>query len=185
MTTLTTYHVNTPDTVQLHTTDDTTILQALRDYGVAFSRWPLQALPEVVDAAAVLQAYDGPVQAVKASAGYTTIDVVRVTPDHPDRETMRLKFIEEHIHLDDEVRFFAEGSGAFYLHIGDTVAQIICEAGDLISVPKGTKHWFDMGPAPRFTAIRLFTSADGWVGHFTGDPISAKVPRLDSQGATA
>ena len=185
MTTLTTYHASAPTKVLLHTADDATVLRALSDFGVQFSRWPLHPLPTTVDGPAVLKAYHSELQEIKDRAGYTTIDVVRVTPDHPDREAMRAKFIEEHIHHDDEVRFFAEGSGAFYLHLGDTVAQVVCEAGDLIAVAKGTKHWFDMGPSPRFTAIRLFTSTDGWVGHFTGDPISAQVPRLDSAGAPA
>ena len=96
---------------------------------------------------------------------------------------MRLKFIEEHTHDDDEVRYFTEGSGAFYLHLGDGVYQVVCEAGDLISVPAHTKHWFDMGPVPHFTAIRLFKSPEGWVGKFTGDPIASQVPRLDGVAA--
>ena len=185
MTTLTTYSVANPTTVQSQTRDDATLLRTLNDYGVHFSRWPLHPIADNRDGAAILAAYQTELQAIQSRAGYTTVDVVRVTPDHPDRAAMRRKFIEEHTHNDDEVRFFAEGSGAFYLHIGDTVAQLVCEAGDLISVPKGTRHWFDMGPAPHFTAIRLFTSTDGWVGHFTGDPIAAQIPRLDPAGAPA
>ena len=45
-----------------------------------------------------------------------------------------------------------------------------------MSVPAGTRHWFDMGPAPRFTAIRLFTNPDGWVAKFTGTEIAATFP---------
>ncbi len=54
---------------------------------------------------------------------------------------------------------------------------MLCEEGDLISVPAGTRHWFDMGPNPRFTAIRLFTNADGWIANFTGDTIADRFPR--------
>jgi 1,2-dihydroxy-3-keto-5-methylthiopentene dioxygenase len=43
-------------------------------------------------------------------------------------------------------------------------------------VPAGTRHWFDMGPAPRFTAIRLFTTPAGWVANFTGTPIARNFP---------
>src|SRR3546814_6097561 len=85
---------------------------------------------------------------------------------------MRAKFLSEHTHADDEVRFFVEGSGQFYLHMNDRVYVMLCEAGDLISVPAGTRHWFDTGPNPMFTAIRLFVSPDGWVADFTGDPIA-------------
>src|SRR3546814_5164988 len=60
----------------------------------------------------------------------------------------------------------------FYLHALNRVYVALCEAGDLISVPAGTAHWFDAGPAPRFTAIRLFVSPDGWVADYTGDGIA-------------
>jgi 1,2-dihydroxy-3-keto-5-methylthiopentene dioxygenase len=54
-------------------------------------------------------------------------------------------------------------------------------AGDLIGVPDGTRHWFDMGPEPSFVAIRFFTEPDGWVGHFTGTDIAQRFPRFDER----
>jgi 1,2-dihydroxy-3-keto-5-methylthiopentene dioxygenase len=185
MTTLTTYHVKAPATALQHIGDDTTLRNTLIRFGVRFSRWPVRPLPSEFDAAEVLRAYQSEIQILKASKGYTTVDVIRVTPAHPDREALRNSFIDEHIHSDDEVRFFVEGSGAFYLHLGDTVAQVLCQAGDLIAVPAGTRHWFDMGPEPLFTAIRLFVSPQGWVGQFTGDPISVHVPRLGTPAVAA
>ena len=50
-------------------------------------------------------------------------------------------------------------------------------AGDLVRVPAGMPHWFDMGPRPRFTAIRLFTNPEGWVAHYTGSDIARRFPR--------
>jgi 1,2-dihydroxy-3-keto-5-methylthiopentene dioxygenase len=102
-----------------------------------------------------------------------------MTPDHPQREAARRKFLDEHTHAEDEVRFFVEGAGAFYLHLGARVFQVVCGAGDLLSVPAGTKHWFDMGPAPRFTVIRLFTDPAGWVAEPTGDAIASRLPRFE------
>jgi 1,2-dihydroxy-3-keto-5-methylthiopentene dioxygenase len=90
---------------------------------------------------------------------------------------MRKKFLDEHFHKEDEVRFFVAGSGLFTLHVDDKVYEILCEAGDLVGVPDGTKHWFDMGPEPSFVAIRFFTEPDGWVGHFTGTDIAQRFPR--------
>ena len=80
------------------------------------------------------------------------------------------------------MRFFVEGSGVFYIHGPDAVYALECTRDDLIAVPKGTRHWFDMGPAPRFTAIRLFENPDGWVATFTGDRIASGVPLYE--GAT-
>ena len=92
----------------------------------------------------------------------------------------REKFLDEHRHDDDEVRFFVDGAGTFYLNIEDTVYAVLCEQGDLLSVPEGSTHWFDMGEkAPEFTAIRFFHDGEGWVGDFTGSPISQNFPTHD------
>ena len=85
--------------------------------------------------------------------------------------------------MEDEVRFFVEGSGMFYLHANEKVHMLLCEAGDMISVPAGLKHWFDMGPQPRFAAIRLFTTPEGWVAKFTGDAIAQSFPRYEAKVA--
>ena len=89
---------------------------------------------------------------------------------------MRAKFLSEHVHDDDEVRFFVEGSGLFYFRSNDRVSALECSAGDLIVLPAGLRHWFDTGERPFFTAIRLFTRPDGWVARFTGDPIADSIP---------
>lgn len=152
---------------ELRTTDDAdAIAAALGEIGVRFERWP------VADR-------EAQVEALRAE-GYTTIDTVSVAPDHPDREAMRTKFLSEHRHAEDEVRYFVEGSGLFTLREGGRVFAVLCEGGDLISVPAGMRHWFDMGPQPRFTAIRFFRTPEGWVGDFTGDPIADRFPRLEA-----
>ena len=110
------------------------------------------------------------------------MDVVSIAPDNPKRDEMRARFLDEHFHKEDEVRFFVAGSGLFTLHVGDRVYELLCEAGDLVSVPDATTHWFDMGPEPSFVAIRFFTEPDGWVGHFTGSDIATRFPRLEPDG---
>jgi 1,2-dihydroxy-3-keto-5-methylthiopentene dioxygenase len=57
---------------------------------------------------------------------------------------------------------------------------VLCEKGDLISVPANTTHWFDMGKDPDFKCIRLFTTEDGWVGDFTGSEIARQFPDMDA-----
>ena len=122
---------------------------------------------------------DAPTIELLESFGFTTIDVVSIAPDNPHREAMRAKFLDEHFHKEDEVRFFVAGSGLFSLHVDGKVYEVLCETGDLISVPDSTTHWFDMGPEPSFVAIRFFTEPDGWVGHFTGTDIAKQFPRYE------
>lgn len=146
----------------------------LARHGVDYERWPVRAAEDV------LAEYAPEVQRLSARHGYQSVDVVRMQPDHPNREAARAKFLNEHVHDDDETRFFVEGSGVFYLHLGDEVHAVFCTAGDLLRVPAGTKHWFDMGTAPLFCAIRLFTTPDGWQANFTGDAISSRLPTYDA-----
>jgi len=158
----------------LDTSDEATIAAELATIGVRFERWPTRPLD---DPAAILEVYAPEIETLKAEAGYQSVDVVALAPDHPDRAALRGKFLSEHTHGEDEVRFFVDGEGLFTLHEGGRVFNMLCTTGDLISVPAGMKHWFDMGAAPRFTAIRLFVNPDGWVARFTGDAIADRFPR--------
>ena len=96
-----------------------------------------------------------------------------------NKPAIRAKFLNEHTHNEHEVRFFVEGAGMFYLRINGKVHMVLCERGDLISVPTGTTHWFDMGENPDITAIRFFTRKDGWTPHFTGDKIADVFPKFE------
>lgn len=186
MTRLTVYPDTDPARVLVDTHDGAEIARALAGIGVRFERWKAAAaLAPDAGEADVLAAYDAEVKRLMAQGGYRSVDVARVTPDHPDREGLRRKFLAEHTHDDDEVRFFVEGSGAFYLRLGARVHRLVCMRGDLISVPAGTKHWFDTGPHPRFCAIRIFTTPEGWVGRFTGDDIATRFPLYENEGAGA
>jgi len=180
MTALTIWREDAPDAPVLKTADGKEIARALGAVGIRFERWEA-AVPLAPDAGQddVLAAYADQVAALKAEGGYAVADVVRLPRGTPDTAPMRQKFLSEHTHSEDEVRFFVEGSGAFYLRIGGSVHQVICEAGDLLSVPAGTRHWFDMGPDPHFCAIRLFTDPAGWVADYTGDDIADRFPKLD------
>lgn len=172
-----------PDVVLLRTRDTTAIAEALRAYSVELRHWPLRGpLAPDVGEHEVLARYRDEVDALCVQEGLRVVDVARIHPrDGTERaEAARGAFLEEHRHAEDEVRFFAHGVGCFYLHAAERVSAVVCEAGDLLSVPAGTRHWFDMGPRPDFCAVRFFKEADGWVGDFTGSDIAQRFPRLDA-----
>lgn len=158
----------------LDTADAAAIGAALGEIGVRFERWPLRPLDSAVD---ILTVYADEVERLTQEGGYRSIDVAAIAPDHPERDAMRGKFLSEHTHGEDEVRFFVDGEGLFTLHHDARVFNMLCTAGDLISVPAGMPHWFDMGASPRFTAIRLFVNPDGWIAQFTGSDIADRFPR--------
>ncbi|MDI2126001.1 1,2-dihydroxy-3-keto-5-methylthiopentene dioxygenase [Yinghuangia seranimata] len=170
----------------LRTADPEGIAEALAPIGVRYERWTADAeLAPGATQEQVIEAYRTEVDRITAAEGYILVDVIRLQPsDDPEwpakAAAARQKFLSEHTHDDDEVRFFVEGAGIFYLHVDGQVYAVLCEAGDLLSVPKGTTHWFDMGAEPSVAAIRFFHDEDGWVGDFTGDPISARFPDFDA-----
>lgn len=179
MSLLTVYSDHDPTNAEAVHVEPQAIRAALLAHGVAFER--VAALVELdpgADAAAVLAAYAPFVAQQKAERGYAVADVVRIVRGTPDTAPMRAKFLSEHLHTEDEARLFAEGSGAFYLHLGGKVLVMVCGRGDYLRVPAGTRHWFDMGPDPDFTAVRLFTDPAGWVASFTGESIADRFPKF-------
>ncbi|WP_145562969.1 1,2-dihydroxy-3-keto-5-methylthiopentene dioxygenase [Yersinia aldovae] len=156
------------------------IQQQLTAIGVRFERWQAdRELGENPQPDAVIAAYQHEIDRLVAEKGYQSWDVISMRPDNAQREVLREKFLSEHTHGEDEVRFFVEGTGLFCLHLNDKIYQILCEKNDLLSVPADTPHWFDMGSKPNFTAIRVFDNPEGWVARFTGDKIADAYPRLD------
>lgn len=149
--------------------------------GVLFERWSADS---VLDAHAeqeqIIAAYRSSIDRLIDRYEFQAVDVISVYPDHPDKQALRSRFLSEHTHEEFEVRFFVEGRGIFYLHTEGQVHIVLCEQGDLISVPDRTRHWFDMGEHPHIKAIRLFTSPDGWVARFTGDPIAETFPSFEN-----
>jgi 1,2-dihydroxy-3-keto-5-methylthiopentene dioxygenase len=180
MTTLSIFDIHAPAEPLRSFDDESPIRGELERIGVSFERWKAgETLAPGAGQPEVLAAYARDVDRLKARGGYVTADVVRMVPDHPEKAAMRAKFLAEHTHGEDEVRFFVEGAGAFYLREDDRVYQVVCTEGDLISVPQNRRHWFDMGPSPRFTAIRLFIEPAGWVANFTGDAVADRIARFE------
>jgi len=180
MTTLTIY-ADDQTTESKTLTDFDAIVRRLGVAGIQLERWEAdRPLSEDADQEEVLAAYKDNIDRLNQQYGFKSVDVISMRPDHPQRIEMRQKFLSEHTHDDFEVRFFVEGQGLFYLHIGSKVYTLLCTKGDLISVPAGTTHWFDMGSKPDFKCIRFFTTSNGWVGNFTGSDIARQFPDFDS-----
>lgn len=181
MSELTVFSDNNSAEPTLRTDDHAVIASELASHGITFERWEANQPISVADShATILAAYQPDIDRLVAKNGYQTMDVVAMSEDHPDKAEFREKFLAEHTHSEDEVRFFVDGQGLFSLHIGNSVYEVLCEKGDLISVPANTPHWFDMGPNPRFIAIRLFNNPEGWVANFTGSTIAERFSRLDN-----
>jgi 1,2-dihydroxy-3-keto-5-methylthiopentene dioxygenase len=159
--------INIPD--ENRRIDDPAAVNAfLAPYGICHERWPLadrvdpSASPE-----AILAAYAPEIDRLKERGGYTTADVINVTPETPGLEAMLDRFRSEHTHSEDEVRFILKGRGLFFIHPSNSpVFTLQVEEGDLINVPAGTQHWFDLCADRTIRAIRLFQDKSGWTPHY-------------------
>jgi 1,2-dihydroxy-3-keto-5-methylthiopentene dioxygenase len=179
MSVLTLYPDNNPHEGKCYT-DFADIERELATIDVKFERWSANhTVPDNSDQATIIAAYKEPIDKLMQLYGFKSVDVINLSPDHPEKSVFRQKFLAEHTHDDFEVRFFIDGCGLFYLHVGDKVYAVLCEKDDLISVPAQTTHWFDMGENPSFKVIRLFTTPEGWVAKFTGSEIAKSFPTLD------
>jgi 1,2-dihydroxy-3-keto-5-methylthiopentene dioxygenase len=179
MTILTVYDANNPKQCQATIADFEQIASQLSQLGIKMQRWEAsQPVTESSTQEEVIAAYQSSIDTLAAENNFQSVDVVNLYPEHPDKDMLREKFLAEHIHDDDEVRFFIDGSGLFYIHLDDKVYGLLCEKGDLINVPAGIKHWFDTGAEPFFKCIRMFTQNDGWVATFTGDEIAKQFPLM-------
>jgi 1,2-dihydroxy-3-keto-5-methylthiopentene dioxygenase len=175
------YTEGAPGTPVAEFSDHAAIARELNARGVRFERWAAAAPVVPGDPPEkVLAAYKPDIDRLMAEKGYQAVDVISLNPDHPQKAELRKKFLDEHRHSEDEVRFFVAGAGLFSLHLDDQVYEVLCTQGDLIGVPDNTRHWFDMGPNPSFVAIRIFSNPAGWVANFTGSDIAQRFPRLDN-----
>jgi 1,2-dihydroxy-3-keto-5-methylthiopentene dioxygenase len=153
-------------------TDEQAVSAFLEARGIEYERWsPNCELAPDASAEDVLAAYSEQVTALKARGGYATADVIDVKAETPHLDTMLAKFNREHWHDEDEVRFIIEGRGLFHIHAPDGVFVLEVSAGDLIRVPRGTRHWFDLCAEKRIRAIRLFQDVSGWTPRYTDSGI--------------
>ena len=158
--------------------DPSAVRQFLDVRGIVHERWSAnRTLPVDATNEQVLAAYDHLLKPFMDKGGYQAADVINVDGYTPNLAGIREKFLREHTHSEDEVRVFVEGQGFFWFHKegrDDEVFALLCEQGDLISVPANTKHWFDLGDPPKVRAIRIFTDQAGWVPHYTNSEIDQR-----------
>ena len=162
----------------LERTDE--IVPFLTRFGIWYRRFEAieDLSPEATDAD-ILTAFSAPIEELRATGGYTTADVINVHPDTPGLDAMLARFNKEHWHDEDEVRFVVGGRGLFHIHPNEgPVFSIEVERGDMILVPKGTHHWFDLCANRSIRAIRLFQNTAGWTPRYTESGVDSRFQPL-------
>jgi 1,2-dihydroxy-3-keto-5-methylthiopentene dioxygenase len=156
--------------------DREAVTRYLAEAGIDYERWtPSRSVADDAPPAEILAAYAAEIEKLKARGGYVTADVIDVLPTTPGLDAMLAKFSREHWHDEDEVRFIVKGSGLFHIRPRrGPVFALEVEAGDLIRVPRGTWHWFDLCGDRRIRAIRLFQDPAGWTPRYTDSGVDRR-----------
>ncbi len=152
-------------------TDVTEIREFLKPFGIWYEKWDVEGrIGTEATNEEILEAYAPEIERLKEQGGFVTSDVINVTPDIPGIDEMCAKFTKEHTHSEDEVRFTVKGSGVFHINPENgPVFGITVESGDLVNVPKGTQHWFNLCSDKTIRCIRLFEDMSGWTPHYIED----------------
>jgi 1,2-dihydroxy-3-keto-5-methylthiopentene dioxygenase len=157
---------------------ETAIQSALAPLGINYERWSLDRVPADSAAELVLEAYRSEIEDMKRRGGYVTADVIDVHPNTPNLEVMLARFDKEHTHDEDEVRFILAGRGIFFLALEKGVAAVEVHPGDMLRVPRGTRHWFTLCEDRRIRAIRWFQDTSGWTPHYTDSGVDQRYQPL-------
>jgi 1,2-dihydroxy-3-keto-5-methylthiopentene dioxygenase len=149
--------------------DFKTIQKLLSQHGIMIAQWEAsKLLANDATQEAILDAYAHELKPFMEKNGYAKSDVINVHPLTENLIAIREKFMKEHTHSEDEIRFFVDGQGKFWFHLdNEEILCVTCERGDFMSVPKNFRHWFDLAPQYFVKAIRIFSNMDGWVANYT------------------
>ncbi len=156
--------------------DPQEIAEFLKPFGIWFENWDVEGrIESAASNEEILAAYAPEIERLQQKGGYVTADVINITPEIEGLDALLDKFNKEHTHSEDEVRFTVKGGGIFHIHPDNgPVFAIQVESGDLINVPKDTKHWFDLCNDKTIQCIRLFLDASGWAPHYVEGSVHEK-----------
>ena len=156
------------------------IARELAAIGSGFQRWPatvpVTARTVAEEVMAACQAGVAQLERAMAHA-----DVIGLDENSAQEQAgkLRKQLSQEHVCDAEQAWLFAAGRGMLCLHVDGHVYALLCERGDLLTIPAGVKRWFDMGEQPRFVVTRLCDAAGGCEPRLTGEDVASRYPALE------
>lgn len=157
------------------------VAKFLEEQGVLFEHWAISKLPEHLkgkcsltdeEKSETLSVFDQEIKSLAERRGYVNWDVVALSESTPNLDELLKKFEQVHTHTEDEVRAITAGHGIFIIKGPGELGyfDVELEAGDVISVPENTPHFFTLMDDKQVVAVRLFIEPAGWVANPYNDP---------------
>ncbi|MFJ2981058.1 MULTISPECIES: oxidase [unclassified Pseudomonas] len=162
-----------PNKVLTHHDD---IAATLAEQGVRFAHAPVElrvrpgsSHDEVLEAS---RAYLDQLMTGHASMAFAVLNRDGAQPAQVDLR-------DEHVHDAEEVFAVVTGRAQVGLRLGESVYTVLCEKGDQLVIPAGSRRWVDLGDNPFCLALRLFASEQGLQARFTGDETARAFAGID------
>lgn len=160
---------------------DDNVRDFLNNQHVLYEKWDASKLPSELQnnfqlndeqKAQILSVYDEEIRDLAARRGYQIWDVITLSDSTPNLDELLNKFEEVHTHTEDEIRAIVGGRGIFVIKGSGDLGyfDVELEAGDVISVPENTNHFFTLMDNRKIIAVRLFIEKNGWVAYPVEDP---------------
>jgi 1,2-dihydroxy-3-keto-5-methylthiopentene dioxygenase len=156
---------------QIHNQEE--IAAFLASQEVIYENWDISKLPDELvekyllsdeEKEEILNVFSAEILDISARRGYKAQDVISLSDNTPNLDTLLTNFKNEHHHTDDEVRFIVSGHGVFVIQSKDgEFFEVHLSPGDLISVPENTRHYFTLEEDRKVVAVRIFVTTEGWV----------------------
>ncbi|KAM5251453.1 acireductone dioxygenase isoform 1-T1 [Hipposideros larvatus] len=110
---------------------------------------------------------DPELEKIRKERNYSWMDIITICKDKlPNYEEKIKMFYEEHLHLDEEIRYILDGSGYFDVRDAeDRWIRISMEKGDMITLPAGIYHRFTLDEQNYVKAMRLFVGDPVWTAY--------------------
>ncbi|WFS16858.1 acireductone dioxygenase [Pseudomonas sp. 905_Psudmo1] len=115
-------------------------------------------------------------QAFMGNEGHVQQELFNLQRNHPQKLELRARYLDEQVQSSASTWLFLGGFAQLSVHLDGYVYVLQGERGDLLTLPAGTRHWFDLGEEPHVLAVRLSPSED--TPERTGDDIASRFPRL-------
>jgi len=163
-----------PNKVLNHADDIASTLAAV---GIDYRRLELPApLRPGCEQAEFDAAYGLWLQAFMGREGYVQQELLNLQRNHPQKLELRAQYLDEQAQPSVSAWLFVGGFAQLSVHLDGYVYVLQGERGDLLTLPAGTRHWFDLGEEPHVLALRL--SLGDEAPERTGDGIASRFPRL-------
>lgn len=180
MSCLSVYHETSPELPNKVLTHFEDIAATLAEHGVHLERRPTaQSVLPGASVESIAVACNEQISELSKAFGYGSTEIISLNRDHAQKAEQRGRFLDERRHAAAEGWYVAGGRGLLNVHVSQQVFSLLCEKGDVITLPGATRYWLDVGVEPHIVLIRLYNEAEGGQADFTDKDIAGRFPRLD------